>query len=111
MKLYDVIIIGGGLSGMTAALAARKRGVNSILILEREDYLGGILVQCIHYGFKDGDSLEELTGPEFAQSYVDKLDRNNIDYKINTMVLDLNDNKVVLSIRQYALPICLFVIK
>ncbi len=98
LKLYDVIIIGGGLSGMTAALAARKRGVNSILILEREDYLGGILVQCIHYGFKDGDSLEELTGPEFAQSYVDKLDCNNIDYKINTMVLDLNDNKVVTAV-------------
>ena len=98
MKLYDLIIIGGGLSGMTAALAARKRGVKKILILEREDYLGGILVQCIHHGFKNRDSSEELTGPEFAQCYVDKLNVNNIDYKINTMVLDLNKRLVVTAV-------------
>ena len=98
MKLYDLIIIGGGLSGISAALAAKKNGVNNILILEREDYLGGILVQCIHYGFNDGNSLMKVTGPELAQSYVDKLAANNIEYKLNTMVLDLNSSKVITAV-------------
>lgn len=98
MKQYDIIIIGGGLSGMTAALAARKKGIKNILILEREDYLGGILIHCIHTGFGINSIEENLTGPEYAQYFIDKIKKNHIDYMLNTMVLDLNKDKVITAV-------------
>ncbi|WP_040212302.1 NAD(P)/FAD-dependent oxidoreductase, partial [Clostridium polynesiense] len=98
MKNYDIIIIGGGLSGMTAALSAREKGIKDILILEREDYLGGILVQCIHHGFGENILEETLTGPEFAQYFINRIEADNIEYRLNTMVLDLNKDKVVTAV-------------
>ena len=96
--MYDIIIIGGGLSGMTAAISASKEGAGKILILEREDYLGGILVQCIHNGFGENIVEEVLTGPEFAEHFVNQIRSLNIEYKLNTMVLDINNSKVITAV-------------
>lgn len=87
MKNYDMVIIGGGPAGLAAAVEARKNGVESILILERDKELGGILNQCIHNGFGLHTFKEELTGPEYAQRFIDQV---QMEYKLNTMVLDIS---------------------
>ena len=73
MEVYDIVIIGGGPAGLAAAAAAKKAGVSHILILERDGELGGILNQCIHNGFGLHTFKEELTGPEYAGRYIDKV--------------------------------------
>ncbi len=86
---YDLIVIGGGPAGMAAALSALEKGVRSILIIERDKELGGILNQCIHSGFGLSTFKEELTGPEYAQRYIRMTLDSDIEYKLNTMVTDV----------------------
>lgn len=95
MKAYDIVIIGGGPAGLAAAVAARDSGVESILILERDKELGGILNQCIHNGFGLHTFKEELTGPEYAARFEQQVYERNIEYKLNTMVMDISRDKVV----------------
>lgn len=85
----DLVIIGGGPAGLAAAAAARETGVEDLLILERDQHLGGILNQCIHNGFGLHTFQEELTGPEYAGRYVEKVRSLEIPYKLNSMVVDL----------------------
>lgn len=91
----DIIIIGGGPAGLAAAIGAFEAGASDILILEREEALGGILKQCIHNGFGLHTFKEELTGPEYAQRFIDKVNEYGIPYQTNSMVLDITPERVV----------------
>ena len=93
--MRDLVIIGGGPAGMSAAIAAYENGIRDILILERDAHLGGILQQCIHNGFGLHKFGQELTGPEYAWKYEQKIQELGIAYKCNTMVLDLSPNKII----------------
>lgn len=95
MNNVDLVIIGGGPAGLAAAVAARKAGVENLLILERDSELGGILNQCIHNGFGLHTFKEELTGPEYAARFIAQAKELHIPYKLNTMVLDLAADKTV----------------
>ena len=95
MKSYDIVIIGGGPAGLAAAVSAKENGNDSILILERDRELGGILNQCIHNGFGLHTFQEELTGPEYAGRFIEKVQDLGIEYLLNTMVMDLSKDKVV----------------
>ena len=95
MKTYDLIIIGGGPAGLAAAVAAKDNGIDDILILERDKSLGGILQQCIHNGFGLHTFKEELTGPEYAARFIEQVEEHGIEYKLNTMVMDISPEKVV----------------
>ena len=97
--MYDLVIIGGGPAGLAAALAAKEAGVEKLMILERDQELGGILNQCIHNGFGLHTFREELTGPEYADRYAKKVMEQNIPYALNTIVIGIalqeNGNKLV----------------
>ncbi len=95
MESYDIVIVGGGPAGLAAALAAKKKGVRSILILERDRELGGILNQCIHNGFGLHTFQEELTGPEYAARFAAQVKQEGIAFLLNTMVMDISPDQVV----------------
>lgn len=95
MKTYDMIIIGGGSAGMSAAVSAKAQGIRKILILERSEELGGILQQCIHNGFGLQIFHEEMSGPLYAQTYKEKVDAMKIEYKLNTTVVSVNAERIV----------------
>ena len=93
--MTELVIIGGGPAGMSAALAAYENGIRDILIIERDERLGGILQQCIHNGFGLHRFGEELTGPEYAWRYEERVRELGIPFKLNTMVLDITEDKEI----------------
>ena len=93
--MTDLVIIGGGPAGMSAAISAYENGIRDIIILERDSSLGGILQQCIHNGFGLHKFGEELTGPEYAWRYEKKVCELGIEFKLNTMVIDISEDKVI----------------
>lgn len=98
--MYDLIVVGGGPAGLAAAYEAYNDGVKKILIIERDNELGGILNQCIHNGFGLHTFKEELTGPEYAQRFIDMLKDTNVEVKLGTMVLDIDEDKNVHAINE-----------
>lgn len=97
---YDIVIVGGGPAGLAAAASAKENGIDRILILERDHELGGILNQCIHNGFGLHTFKEELTGPEYAERFIEKIKNLQIEYKLNTMVLDISKDKKVTALNK-----------
>ena len=91
----DLVIIGGGSAGMAAAIEAKKNGIDDILILEKDGVLGGILNQCIHNGFGLTEFKEELTGPEYLSRFANQVKELGIEYKLDTLVLDVTENRIV----------------
>lgn len=98
MRSVDIVIIGGGSAGMAAAISAYENGCKDILILEREETLGGILKQCIHNGFGLHTFKEELTGPEYAKKYIDKVLEYNIPCECGTTVLNITEDKIITTV-------------
>lgn len=92
---YDLIVIGGGPAGLAAACEAYINGVEKILLIERDKELGGILNQCIHNGFGLHTFKEELTGPEYAERFINMIKNTNIEVKLDTMVLEIEEPKIV----------------
>lgn len=95
MKKYDLVVIGGGIAGMTATLSALQNGIKNILLIEREDEFGGILNQCIHNGFGKSYLEDEVTGPEFVEFIKIKLSKYEFDKKKKTSVLNVSNEKIV----------------
>lgn len=93
LKTYELVIIGGGASGLSAAISAYEEGVKDILIIERNDSLGGVLNQCIHNGFGLEYFKEELSGPTYASRFIDKIKEYKIEYVLNSDVLELTKDK------------------
>ena len=94
-KIYDVIVVGGGPAGLAAAYGAKEAGAKDVLIVERDVSLGGILQQCIHPGFGLKYFNEELSGPEYAYRFIEKVKASDIEVKLDTMVLEIGDHAVV----------------
>lgn len=91
----DVAVIGGGPAGLAAALEARKQGIEKVLLLERDTALGGILQQCIHDGFGLHRFNARLSGSQYAQRFIDQLDGSGVQVKLDTIVIEMTENKVI----------------
>lgn len=100
MRKIDLVIIGGGPAGMSAAVKARNEGIEDILILDRDEKLGGILQQCIHNGFGLHRFKEELTGPEYSWKYEEQVTKLDIPYMLNTMVLEISKDRIVTAVNE-----------
>lgn len=103
MQEKEVIIIGGGAAGLAAAVACKQKGIEDILIIERGDYLGGILQQCIHDGFGLEKFHTSLAGPEYAQRYIDQVKEKEIPFLLNSMVVSLTPQKEVIVVNHHGL--------
>jgi thioredoxin reductase len=95
MKSYDIVIIGGGPAGLAAAISAYDNGVKNIVIIEREERLGGILNQCIHNGFGLTRFKESLSGPEYAGRFIDEVKKRDIETLTETIVLSVTKEKLI----------------
>ena len=94
---YDVVVVGGGPAGLAAAVSAKEEGAEKVLIIERDNALGGILQQCIHPGIGLTRFKEELTGPEYYSRFTDKAEEVGVEYLLNSMVLQIDtENKQVI---------------
>ena len=100
MENYEIVVIGGGPAGLAAAISAKKSGMRKVLILERDRELGGILNQCIHNGFGLHTFKEELTGPEYAERFIRMAQEAEVEYRLNTMVMDISGDKKITALNK-----------
>ena len=93
VKRVDTVVVGGGPAGLAAAIAFYDAGGTDVVVVERDQHLGGILQQCIHNGFGLQWFKEELTGPEYAQRFIDEVEKRKIPCETGTMVLDMRERE------------------